>query len=593
MGCQGSKAIPATAPPKNTLLTASASPKSAHGTEELAVPPNSKELSIPTTAEFSTGKHNTQINHMKGQVAAHSHEQGTGEHNSQINHMMGQVATHSHEQGNHKMLRKQRTMATDRYELDVMVSQFTAHDSTVGSAVGRNCKHLQWKVMFDLDAPPIDIALHVQEHKLHSNEVKIDCNGQAIFHGAGSHAKAKMTEDFYYQWPFRAQIRGINEHNYFELCPSHLNSDVWLPATITSQRSDGFFAVTAQQVEANGCLRFVEYPAVHKADLRVASSRSPLEVPESTLMLHVPKQNPLHAVLSVDGDLITHHFGRPSPSPSITVAEKPQLKLQVSRDRKTVTTNVGHNVLSHFISGEVRSIKSDIQRLSHAWTVQLGPFAEHTVKIVKKHTLGKIITLMVDGDVFVECTASDIGCPGNEWQCEFSFVGERVIDFEVFKTNKDGVALDEIDHVVERRKYLHNCLVRVPNDWDFSSAQFFIDGIDFKNMIIMPQSQLQETTLSMDPMVLSQSYGISVPYKVDYMAPSGLAYLSNQLLVHAETGISQSKTVASGFFEWCRPSAKVPDTTSTKDSDSFFGHCYRPTVLKEEVISEEIEAAES
>jgi len=489
------------------------------------------------------------------------------------------------------MLRKQRTMATDRYELDVMVSQFTAHDSTVGSAVGRNCKHLQWQVMWDLDAPPIDIALHVQEHKLHSNEVSIDCNGQPIFHGAGAHAKAKMTEDFYYQWPFRAQIRGISEPDYFELRPSHMNSDVWLPATITCQRSDGFFAVTARQADANGCLRFVEYPAVHKADLRVASSGSPLMVPESTLMLHVPKQNPLHTVLSVDGELITHHFGRPSPSLAIPVAEKPKLKLQVSRDRKTVTTNVGHNVLSHFTSGEVRSIKSDIQRLSHSWTFQLGPFAEHTVKIVKNHTLGKIITLMVDNDVFVECTASDIACPGNEWQCEFSFVGERILDFEVFKTNKDGFALDETDHVVERRKYLHKCLVRVPNDWDFSSAQFFIDGFDFKDMVITTQSQLQETTLSMDPMVLHQSYGISVPYKVDYMAPSGLAYLSNQIFAHAETGISQGKNAASGFFAWCRPAA--PSTESTKNGDGFFGHCYRPPVLKEDIISEKTEAVES
>merc|ERR1712193_169027 len=99
----------------------------------------------------------------------------------------------------------------------------------------------------------------------------------------------------------------------------------------------------------------------------------------------------------------------------------------------------------------------------------------------------------------------------------------------------------------------HKCLVRVPNDWDFSSAQFFIDGI-------------------------------AVPYKVDYMAPSGLAYLSNQIFAHAETGISQGKNAASGFFAWCRPAA--PSTESTKNGDGFFGHCYRPPVLKEDIISE-------
>jgi hypothetical protein len=117
----------------------------------------------------------------------------------------------------HGTLHKQRTLCSEKHELDVMVVQFTAHDSTVGSFLGRNCKEMQWKVMFDREADPIDVKLHVQEHKLHSNEVSIESDGQAIFHGAGSQAKAKLLADFTHRWPFRATIRGINEQNFFEL----------------------------------------------------------------------------------------------------------------------------------------------------------------------------------------------------------------------------------------------------------------------------------------------------------------------------------------------------------------------------------------
>lgn len=317
---------------------------------------------------------------------------------------------------------------------------------------------------------------------------------------------------------------------------------------------DGFFEVSARQVDAQGFLRIVQYPAVDKKDLREASSRRPLLVPEKCLMLHVPKEDPLRAVLSVDGEPVTHHFGRPSPSHRFEVARKPKIELQVSRDRSTVTANVGHSVLSSFVSDDAYSVKSEIERLSHSWTVRLGPIAEHSVTIVKKHTLGKIITLMVDGEVFVESSAADIGCQGEEWQCHFHFVGEKALDFEVFKTNKDGFALDETDHVLERRKYSHKCSVVVPKDRDLSRAQFFIDGTDFRDIKLAPQFYRDEQTLCMSPQVMTQSYGITVPYKVDHAAPGGIVHLTNQILAQAET----TKKAASAMFAWCCESTAQP-----------------------------------
>jgi len=432
-----------------------------------------------------------------------------------------------------------------------MVVEFSSRDSTVGSVIGRNCKEMHWKVMYDREATPVDIKLHVQENKLHSNEVKIQSDGKPIFHGAGAHAKTKMTDDFRYQWPFRGTIQGINELNYFQVQPanfSNLFSEAgWFPATITGQRQDGHFEVCAQEPDATGRIVEVKYPAVHKNQLREAASGKPLAVPENRLVLQVPKQDPLHAVLSMDnGDLVTHHFGRPSPAPS-SAQQTPEIALKVSKDRNVVTANVGHQVLSHFVSGEVQAKTFEVDRLRHSWTVQLGPFAEHTVEIVKRHTLGKIVTLLVDGDVLVESSAADIGCEANEWQCKFRFIGERVLDFEVYKTNAEGAVLEGTGSVKERRKYVHECYVTIPNDWDFSTARLCVDGTHFPELPVVAQSY-KEPALTISPLSLLQSYGIATPYMVDHEAPGTVMMLATQFFGKA----ADTKKTAGGLFGlWC------------------------------------------
>jgi hypothetical protein len=61
-----------------------------------------------------------------------------------------------------------------------MVVEFTAHDSTVGSVIGRNAKEMKWKVMCDIHADPIDVKLNVQEHKLHYHAVSVESNGRFL-----------------------------------------------------------------------------------------------------------------------------------------------------------------------------------------------------------------------------------------------------------------------------------------------------------------------------------------------------------------------------------------------------------------------------
>jgi hypothetical protein len=413
--------------------------------------------------------------------------------------------------------------------------------------------------MYDPDSAPMEILLHVQEFTLHSHEIGITCNGQDIFQGSGFDGRGMLSEDFFYQWTFRAAIHGVNEPHYFELRPCH-KSESWYPATITGQRSDGYFEVTVLQPDAYGCPKTVKYPAVCSVDLREAETGTALVVPEGRLTLHVPKQHPGRAMLSLDGESVVHHLGKPSPSCSSL--QKQSIDLRVSRDRSTVSADVGRSVLSWYASGEVCAVESDVadlDRLCRSWTVQLGPFAQHTVQVLRNDNAGRAITVMVDGDILLEAEAADIGCSGEEWQCSFQIRGEKCIDFEVFKTDKDAFSLDDTDHVVDWKSYVHRCTVKVSNESDLRQTELYIDGKDFRELPMKSPSYLHEPPLSMSPTAFLESYGITVPHKVDASAPSGMVRAAQKVLARAES----STTTASEFLSWCLQSTVGPWTVQS------------------------------
>merc|ERR1712032_1209853 len=89
--------------------------------------------------------------------------------------------------------------------------------------------------------------------------------------------------------------------------------------------------------------------------------------------------------------------------------------------------------------------------------------------------------------VFVESAAADMGCEGKGWTCSFQFIGERVLDFEVFMTNSDGNPLDATGHMLERRKYVHECFVEVDNISNLHTAELFVDDNHFNQLPIRRQ----------------------------------------------------------------------------------------------------------
>merc|ERR1712187_693359 len=151
-------------------------------------------------------------------------------------------------------------------------------------------------------------------------------------------------------------------------------------------------------------------------------------------------------------------------------------------------------------------------RHTHTWKIQLGPFAQHTIRLYKKYHFGKYIELSVDGSTLVHGCAADLGCNG-EWRCKFRFIGERAIDFDIHETDADGNPLDTRARVTKRSKYIHECEVVVGNNRDLSAAELLIDGISFR---ALPQraAPRQEEQIQMSVQALQQAYGVVIPFKV-------------------------------------------------------------------------------
>lgn len=467
------------------------------------------------------------------------------------------AVSYGNDAGSYGMM-KHKVLNSSKHELEIMVSQFISHDSTVGKALGRQNEEKEWKVVYDRDKPPLALKLKVQEHKLHYHEVALEFNSNQMLGAAGG-GMMKMREDFGYQWPFRGTIRGINEVNYFEVRPSKMYPDEWVPARITAQREDGLFEVLAQQYDALAPRGFVEtqLPAVHKEDLREANSKKSLAVPESALTLKILKNDPIHANLSVANDTVTHSFGRPTPR--VRAGEQtPRVSFTVNKDRTEVKANVGHEALSQFVSKEFRSLANASDRLSHTWTVQAGPFAKHVIKVSKNHTVGKIITLTIDDEILVECTKDCMKNSGSAWQCDFKFFGEKIMDFTVFTTNSDGAPTEDTAHVESKESYVHNCAVVVSNEGDFTSAQLWVDGSEFKELPMRPE--YEEQPIVMEPRVLTATYGIAVPYKVDPNAPSTFVSMANNLLALPQG----TELNARSLFGLCCSPNSIPPAGATE-----------------------------
>jgi len=417
-----------------------------------------------------------------------------------------------------------------------MVLQYTCRDQSVITTLSTSCQESNWKIAVGGGSHVIDLKLIVDTHLVGKPSVGVVCNGKHIF-PPSDNDRAKLKEDLKWQCPFRGTIVGIGERNCFEFKPEHGDGDLWYAATVLGQREDGLFKVAVSMPAGEGGLRVVEFPAVKEELLREAEGQKrPVKTPLRSLILQVPMADPKSSTLSVDGStLMTHFFSRPTPAPSkeqggssLTGLLTPTRTLfRVSRDGSQVTSELGHDQLSHFLSGQVKQIAQDASKDRRTWRLQIGPFATHEIELERKYRFNKTISLTVDGELLVESTAEDLESPEGIWQCNFRFSGEKFVDWEVFEKSPSGQTLRTQAVVSDKRPYSHECVVSFPveealaSQMDLSVATLVIDGIEYLELPKGLQA-VEEEGLTLDVQALKGSYSLSVPTKVNTSPPSML-----------------------------------------------------------------------
>jgi len=437
-----------------------------------------------------------------------------------------------------RTVRRERTVAIAEDEIDFMVLQFSCVDSSILSTIGKHCQETTWKIVAGGVTVPIDINLHIDKSVIGSPQVSVKWDGNQVF-PAGAATKAKLNQDLIWKVPFRGMIKGLTVPDFFELRPEHHLSDDWYSATLLEQRADGLFKALAKMPDGNGGIKEVNYPAVKSENIReAAGTKKPVCAPHRELVLKVPQDDPLRsAVLSVDNqEHVTHFFARPTPPPSRDGQDgaarlvKPRILFKVTQQREKVVVDAGHAVLSHFLSGDIRSLRQSTSRTAKTWTFQFGPFAEHLVEIERRYKSSKAITLSVDGEVLCEGEAEDIDSRPGMWECKFQLVGERYIDWEVYESDVNGRTLDSTDIVRQRHKYSQECVVSMPEgERDLATAKLAMGGVDFPELPEVREQAFSDEQLELAPEALLGSYGLIVPYKVNEKAPMGFSAWADKL----------------------------------------------------------------
>lgn len=434
-------------------------------------------------------------------------------------------------------MKKSRTAPIEDVEVDFRVLRFTCHDSTFLASIGKHCRELTWLVEVGGTPQPLDVHVMVDKQVMMSPEVHIACNGNQVFPAEKGGAtttptKAKLREDFAWKWPFRGLIRGIGLREHFEVRPESSVGEHWYLATITEQRDDGYFKATVLMPDFQGGVREVDFPAVHARNVRETFTKAPLVVPQCSLVLWVPVEDPLHATLLVERDypgstpeLITHFFARSTPRPPKGLGGPPapeqKVRFQVSKDRRVVTCSLGYHALNHFLSGEVRTVAKETEgKLKRTWVIEVGPFGRHEIHVEKTKEKSKVVTLTVDGEILCESSAEDIDCHEHDrWECPFRLQGQRYLEWQVYETNADGDVQDTVGVVLQRTTYKHQCCVTVGEN--VAEAKLFIDGREFRDLPDTLEIH-KELPLECAPEALLASFGLVAPYKVDPNAPAGL-----------------------------------------------------------------------
>eukprot|EP00448_Togula_jolla_P022170 CAMPEP_0170581200 /NCGR_PEP_ID=MMETSP0224-20130122/6913_1 /TAXON_ID=285029 /ORGANISM="Togula jolla, Strain CCCM 725" /LENGTH=1182 /DNA_ID=CAMNT_0010904321 /DNA_START=25 /DNA_END=3573 /DNA_ORIENTATION=- len=379
-------------------------------------------------------------------------------------------------------------------------------------------KVVSWKVVDGLESDPIDVRLEVETA---TSAVSIDFGNKRVFPERGSGSLKTLEQDFFWRQPLQATLKGLRQKNRFEI--NALRGSEWLKGNIVTQGSEGFFEGFVNLPDNGGGLRETFFPALRQDQIREAATGAAITIQKNELLLEVPWDDPLKTTLCVNGEnVLARHFARPTPRAARPDEHSamPELLLRVDKSRETVTIPMGLAAFQHWLSSEAKLVSSKSEILRSSWAVQLGPhgeFAEHVVMVEKKP--GNVVCLSIDGSVLVEAVAEDFKQVettkgvSSEWSCEFRFVGEKIITFEIFEEDELG-ALSSKSLVSKRSKSIHKCSVNLPKLSDLREAIFFIDGQQAVDLGDRVTSGDSFESFDITPQELLSTYDILVPHKL-------------------------------------------------------------------------------
>merc|ERR1712048_674451 len=141
-------------------------------------------------------------------------------------------------------------------------------------------------------------------------------------------------------------------------------------------------------------------------------------------------------------------------------------------------------------------------------------------------------------------SAEDLGCATAAWECKFRFIGEKVMNFDVYESNLDGAALETRGQVTKREKYSHECSVLLKDEKDFSKAEFVIDDVYFHDL--PPKATpYEEPNVSMELNSFLGTYGPIIPPKINRTAAIG--FMGGLMAFAGEGGATDSATATAGL----------------------------------------------
>lgn len=432
----------------------------------------------------------------------------------------------------------QRFVLADAHDSSLMVTSFACQDSTAVPSLGKSCKSATIRVQVGPDARPVEIRLVVDSGVWGTPDVRICSGYECLFPKRGAHgARAKLKRDFAFRWPFRGQVEGLREPGIYEVWRSRWGQKPqWMPCTVMHRREDGTYQVFVPMTDSAGNSCDVEFHDVSECDIRLQLTKAPLFVPDRSLELVVPREDPLQATLGFGGESEANFFGHyfahvnstqgffengvlqlDSESCRLQALGTPRTEvlLRIAKNREWVHATVGHTALTRFVDNVPAAVSAEVDRRSRSWVVQLGPYVEHHIRLERKTFDSRIFCLTIDGESFVEATAHDLRCNAGVWECSFRFVGKACLNFEVYETTVDGNPLERKTMVEESLKYVHECSVAIQDESHLESAELLIDGVPFGDLPLAEEYPLLESNLSMTLPAFEEEFRLKVPKKVN------------------------------------------------------------------------------